>query len=108
MPKDSLQMLRWVGLVEGTSFLLLLGIAMPLKYALGIPMAVKVAGWIHGVLFLAYLMVLWNVWGDRRWPLPRLAAGFVAAVVPLGPFVFDRSLRNEAARASEEREPGAR
>ncbi len=91
-------MLRWVGLVEGTSFLLLLGVAMPLKYALGLPLAVTVAGWIHGVLFVAYLLVLFNVWGDRQWSLTRLATGFVAAVVPLGPFVFDRSLRREAAR----------
>ena len=46
--------LRILGNVEGVSYLLLLGVAMPLKYAFGLPLAVKIVGMAHGVLFLAY------------------------------------------------------
>ena len=47
--------LRLVGILEGISFLVLLGIAMPLKYLAGQPEAVKVVGWAHGALFVLYV-----------------------------------------------------
>ena len=47
-----------IALVEGISYVLLLGIAMPLKYFLDMPLAVKVVGWAHGVLFMAYVVLL--------------------------------------------------
>ena len=50
--------LRILGNVEGVSYLLLLGVAMPLKYAFGLPLAVKIVGMAHGVLFLAYCALL--------------------------------------------------
>ena len=59
--------LRAVGMVEAVSFLLLLGVAMPLKYFAGMPLAVKIAGWIHGLLFIAFGRVLAG--GPRRTPM---------------------------------------
>ncbi|MGN6531837.1 MAG: DUF3817 domain-containing protein, partial [Ginsengibacter sp.] len=50
----SIRQLRWIGIAEGISFLLLLGVAMPLKYLYDFPVAVKVTGWIHGLLFILY------------------------------------------------------
>ena len=47
--------LRVIGILEGVSYLVLLGIAMPLKYIYAIPEAVKFTGWAHGVLFMAYI-----------------------------------------------------
>jgi integral membrane protein len=93
---------RLVALTEGVSFLVLLGVAMPLKYLAGMPMAVKVVGWAHGVLFMAFLFLLAQVALDRRWPLVRVALAFLSSVVPFGTFWFDRSLRAEleALRAS--------
>jgi len=45
---------RIAGIIEGISFLLLLGLAMPMKYFAGQPQYVRVIGMIHGMLFLAY------------------------------------------------------
>jgi integral membrane protein len=88
--KNSIDQLRRVGYLEGTSFLLLLGVAMPLKYFAGMPMAVKVVGWIHGVLFVAYCFVLLRAMLDARWPISRGALLFTAALLPFGPFLVDR------------------
>ena len=49
---------RMTGLAEGVSFLTLLCVAMPLKYFMGIPEAVRVVGLIHGILFLLYVGLL--------------------------------------------------
>lgn len=84
--------LRSIGLMEGTSFLLLLGIAMPLKYLADQPMAVTVVGTAHGVLWVAYLLVLLIAWRHYRWSFGKAFLGGVASVLPFGPFVFDRKM----------------
>jgi integral membrane protein len=95
---EFLQRLRRLGTVEGVSTLVLFGIAMPLKYLAGVPMAVTVVGSVHGFLFLA--LVTMFVLGTRRIPISKgmAAAGIVAAVVPFGPFVMDRKLGRLGAR----------
>ena len=87
--------LRAAGMIEAVSFLLLLGVAMPLKYFAGIPLAVKIAGWIHGLLFLAFLVCLLVAQGERQWPVRWTVVIFVAALLPFGPFVIDRRLKSE-------------
>lgn len=82
-------------MIEGASFVLLLGVAMPLKYVAGYPMAVTVVGMAHGVLFLAFCYALMRVWHDASWRLSRVAIVFVAALLPFGPFLIDRRLREE-------------
>lgn len=89
--------LRVIGIVEGASFLLLLGFAMPLKYMAGMPEYVQVIGSLHGALWLAYLAALYDTWRSRDWHWRRAAVGLIASVLPFGPFVFDRSLREEQA-----------
>lgn len=84
---------RAIGLAEGLSFLVLLGIAMPLKYLAGEPLAVKLVGWAHGVLFIAYLAALAQAALAHRWSMNRVAAGTLAALLPFGTFVLDRRLR---------------
>ena len=91
--------LRAVGIWEGTSFLVLLGIAMPLKYFAGHPEAVRIVGMAHGILFLLYVAATIQVAKERHWPWRRTAAVLVASVLPAGPFVIDaRILRDEARR----------
>ncbi|HYI01261.1 DUF3817 domain-containing protein [Hyalangium sp.] len=97
MWKTPIGRLRAVGLLEGTSFLVLLFIAMPLKYFAGMPLAVKAGGWAHGVLFILYLLVLGHAATAHRWSLLRVGAGFIASLLPFGPFVFDVWLRREEA-----------
>lgn len=98
MFKSALGRLRVIALVEGVSFLVLLFIAMPLKYAAGMPMAVKIVGGIHGGLFLLFLLAVFHAMDEAKWPLSRAFVAFVASVVPFGTFWFDRSLREEQAR----------
>lgn len=84
--------LLWVARLEGVSFLVLLGIAMPLKYLAGIPLAVRISGAIHGVLFLAFLHALWRVASQDGWPRRRTVTWLVASVVPLALFFVERDL----------------
>lgn len=84
--------LRRISLLEGVSYLVLLGIAMPLKYAAGNPLPVKIAGWIHGALFVALCGILLAVMLRRSWTLGRGALIFGAALLPFGPFLVDRRI----------------
>ena len=88
---------RAVGILEGISFLMLLGIAMPLKYLAGMPLAVRIAGLAHGVLFLALLYVVMQAAAAVEWSWRRCARVIFAALLPCGPFVIDRSLAREDA-----------
>lgn len=85
--------LRKVALIEGVSFLLLVFIAMPLKYFMDLPLAVKVVGWIHGVLFMLLCALLLRAWVGARWPLGRAVLVFIASLLPFGPFLIDRRMR---------------
>jgi integral membrane protein len=90
---SSLKTLTLVGYLEGSSFLLLLCIAMPLKYMLGIPEAVKYIGMAHGILFIGYIIILMGTASKVKLPLWAMPAGVIASVLPLGPFVFDYLLK---------------
>ncbi len=98
MLKSPLGRLRFIGLYEGLSFLVLLLIAMPLKYWADIPEAVSIVGSLHGVLFVLYMLAVIHVWIVHRWNIWKVIAAFAAAFLPFGPFVLDRKLlANEAA-----------
>lgn len=88
---------RMVGIAEGISFLVLLLIAMPLKYLAHIPEAVKVMGWIHGALFVSFIYFAFEVMGSFNKNFAWFLKAFAAAFIPLGTFVFDRQLKKEAA-----------
>jgi integral membrane protein len=88
--------LRYVALFEGVSWLLLLFVAMPLKYMAGNPYPVKVVGMGHGVLFIA-LVVLLLLAAQRRMISNALSAKvFVASFIPFGTFVTDGRLKHNA------------
>ena len=90
---SALKNLTIMGYLEGTSFLLLLGIAMPLKYMFGIPEAVKYVGMAHGVLFIGYILVLVFAASKIKMPLWALPAGVLGSFLPFGPFIFDHLLK---------------
>ena len=98
----SLSVLRAVGFAEGVSYLLLLGLAMPLKYLAGLPAMVHYVGWAHGLLFVLYVAAVAVVAVARRWRLGQVAKALVASLLPFGPFVLDREWRRE-----QEAEAGA-
>ncbi len=69
---------------------------MPLKYLAGQPLAVKLVGWIHGVLFVTFCVALLRTMIIARWPVGRGALVFIAALLPFGPFVVDRRMAKYA------------
>ncbi len=81
-----------VAILEGVSFLVLLGIAMPLKYIFGLPAATQVVGMAHGILFIAYVLMVFIIRKQLNWNLKITALALIASVLPLGPFVVDRKL----------------
>lgn len=87
--------LRVIAFIEGISYLLLLGVAMPLKYFAGMPAVVKTAGWIHGVLFMLYLFSVAEVTIRRCLSFPLAFGAVVASLLPFGTFALDARLRRE-------------
>jgi integral membrane protein len=81
-------------LIEGASFLVLLFLAMPLKYIWGQPLAVRIVGMAHGVLFVIFCASLLHTTIVAKWPLGRAALVFAAAFFPFGPWLIDRRIKN--------------
>jgi integral membrane protein len=90
--KSALGRVRLTGMMEGTSFLLLLGIAMPLKYLAHMPQAVKWTGWCHGLLFVIYCFAILSALINKQLSFGKSVLAFVAAFIPFGPFLIDRKL----------------
>ena len=84
--------LRLLGLLEGISFLLLLGICVPLKYVAGIPEPVSVVGMAHGILFIAYVLWVFIATSEYNWNFKTVGYSIVAAVLPFGTFVADKKI----------------
>jgi integral membrane protein len=84
--------LRRSGYAEGISFLVLLLIAMPLKYLAGQPHAVRIVGALHGALFIVYAVMVLACARNHQWPAKLTGLGLLAAFLPLGPFWFDKRL----------------
>ncbi|MBA2661549.1 MAG: DUF3817 domain-containing protein [Bradymonadaceae bacterium] len=89
---------RIVALAEGASYLLLLGVAMPLKYVWGWPLMVSWVGAAHGALFILYMLAGAHAAYERRWSLTLMAAAIVASLLPLATFYLDYWLRRQQAR----------
>lgn len=85
------RLFRYVALAEAVSFLLLLA-ATAIKYGLDAPLGVTVLGPIHGVLFLAYVLLVVAVRPEQRWSLGQMLLVLVAASVPLGGFFVEQRL----------------
>ena len=81
---------RMVAIAEGWSFLVLLFIAMPLKYLADLPLAVKVVGWAHGVLFIWYWVAAVPLFSKLKWDLERVIGLGLASILPFGTFVMER------------------
>ena len=93
--KKLLHRFRMTGIAEGISFLILILIAMPLKYIFHFPQAVKMFGWVHGVLFVSFIYFAFEVFGSFKKPFSWLVKAFFASILPFGTFVLDKSLKKE-------------
>lgn len=90
-----LSLFRKIALAEGFSFLVLLFIAMPLKYLAKWPYAVTYTGWLHGVLFVLFIITLLKVWEKHSWGMGRIMGALAASLLPFGTFVLENKLKKE-------------
>jgi integral membrane protein len=88
----NLIILRILALLEGISYLLILGVTMPLKYMYNNPEPNQYVGMAHGVLFMAYLIWVILVGNEKKWNLKIYFWAFIASIIPFGTFVADVKL----------------
>jgi len=90
--KSAFGRLRIIAFLEGVSFLMLLFIAMPLKYSYNMPIFVKVIGMAHGVFFVLFIFSLADVRMTYKWSVGKIMVSFLASLLPFGTFVLDAKL----------------
>ena len=88
---------RKIAFAEGISFLVLLLVAMPLKYFANMPMAVTIAGGLHGLLFVSFIILAYLVKEEYAKNWLWVGKAFIASILPFGTFVMDREWRKEQA-----------
>lgn len=93
----SLKMLRLLAVLEGISYLLLVGICMPLKYLFDIPEPTHPIGLAHGVLFVAYCLLVLIVTLKYKWSFKTMMLAGIASLLPFGTFVADKKIFAPAA-----------
>tara|TARA_R110000787_G_scaffold200643_9_gene311638 strand:+ start:107 stop:382 length:276 start_codon:yes stop_codon:yes gene_type:complete len=81
---------RVVSFLEGTSYLLLLFIAVPIKYWMNDPQYVKLLGMPHGLLFVAYLVLAFLMKSDMKWSTKTFGIVLLASILPFGTFYVDK------------------
>ncbi len=91
--QKSLNLLLKVGFAEGVSFLVLLLIAMPLKYIAHMPLPVRIGGMIHGILFVWFCIQLLKATLEYKWSIKTALLGFLLSFLPFGTFYLDRILK---------------
>lgn len=93
MLSTALGRFRVISLIEGISYIVLVAIAMPLKYAAGNTTLVPLVGRIHGGLFVLFVLALAAVASAQRWSRSQIATAFIAGMIPLGAFWLEHRLR---------------
>lgn len=86
---------RIIAFLEGVSLLMLLFIAMPLKYIWDNPYLVQKVGMAHGVLFIAYIVIAILIKNELKWSNKTLFLACVASIIPFGTFVVEKKIKNQ-------------
>ena len=81
---------RIIAFLEGVSYILLLFIAVPIKYSLGDSTYVKLLGMPHGILFVAYLLFAIIIKNNEKWNKTELFIILICSIVPFGTFYIDK------------------
>ncbi|MEA3314791.1 MAG: DUF3817 domain-containing protein [Campylobacterota bacterium] len=99
MPQTKIGQFRIIAKIEGISFLILLFIAMPLKYMMGIPEATKIVGMIHGILFILFLYAQVMASMVEKWGIKFDSLAFLLSLIPFGTFYLNsRLVKMEASK----------
>ncbi len=101
-------LLRCVGWLEGISYLLLILVAMPLKYFAGLPEAVSIVGAIHGVAFIAFIIVVARVAVFPFWSIRESAFAMIASLLPAGTIIIDNRWKSMRTQIEASRDPNER
>ncbi|MBT8038491.1 MAG: DUF3817 domain-containing protein [Verrucomicrobiae bacterium] len=107
MLSTAINRLRVISLIEALSYLILLGIAMPLKYIGGEPLAVRIVGMAHGVLFCLFCCALLHAMLVQKWSLKPPFWIFAASLVPFAPLWVERWLKKQSPAPSTPNQPAA-
>ena len=94
---SELKKFRLINKIEGISFILLVFIAMPIKYALGYPLAVKIVGMTHGLLVFAFIYQILEAKKEAGFTLQETAIYSILSLIPFGSFYTDRLLAKKMA-----------
>ena len=96
---SELKKFKIINKVEGISFLILLFIAMPMKYSFGIPMATKVVGMLHGLLVFAFIYQIIEAKKEAGFTGKETALYTILSLIPFGSFYTDKQLAKKMATA---------
>jgi len=88
----SMKFFRWIAILEGISYLVLLGICVPLKYVFNIPEPTYPVGLAHGLLFVMYCSMVVYLAYKRKWSFKNTSLALVASLLPVAPFIVERKL----------------
>ena len=89
---SELKKFRLINKIEGISFLILLFIAMPMKYSFGIPVATKIVGMLHGVLVFAFIYQIIEAKKEAGFTMKETALYSILSLIPFGSFYTDKLL----------------
>lgn len=81
---------RITAILEGISYLALFAVTMPLKYLADLPMPNKYVGYVHGGLFITYIILAIVFWMEKKWSVKRLIILLLASLLPFATFYVDR------------------
>ncbi|MBB5018975.1 integral membrane protein [Chitinivorax tropicus] len=95
---DQLKRLEILSIIEATTLLLLLGVAVPLKHVFGWPLGSQILGPVHGLVFLVYLWGVMQVMAGGGWRWVEMVRLFMIALIPFGGFFNLPLLRHRAAQ----------
>lgn len=85
--------LRIVGILEGSSWLILLFIAMPMKYMFNNPIGTQIMGPIHGFLFVIFVLYILLLSFQLKWSFFKITLLLLAAsIIPFGTFYVDKKI----------------
>lgn len=89
---------RLISFIEGISFLILVFIAMPLKYIAGIALAVKIVGMTHGVLFILFVLALLMALKKYKWNSFLNFKLFVYSLIPFGFILIEKAIMKDSVK----------
>ena len=101
MLESTFSRFRVISIVEGISYLILVFIAMPLKYIFDYPLAVKIVGMTHGILFILFVLALALATSKYKWSLGLNIKLFIYSLIPFGFIPIEKIIMKNPPKTQE-------